>query len=94
MWTECFIDNVGLAVVDEDVWAGSDEFAIEPARIERGFASAIADGFDFFNRIAPSEKLSAAFKQFASEISTESVTDYRYTLFIHYIHQFFYLVCR
>ena len=77
MWTECFIDNVGLAVVDEDVWAGSDEFAIEPASIERGFASAIADGFDFFDFVRNLKQACATFKSSAAhaEVETETVSN-------------------
>ena len=79
MWTECFIDNVGLAVVDENVWASSDEFAIEPASIERGFASAIADGFDFFDFVRNLKQARAALKSSAAhaEVETETVSNDR-----------------
>ena len=71
------IFDFGFAVVDEDVGAVEDEFAVFEATVHGSFATAFADGFDFFDVVGDLEEASGALETFVflAEVEAKAVGD-------------------
>ena len=69
---ERLIDDFALAVIDENVWAVYNKLAVAKTTVERGFAAAIADSFDFFNAMRNLEQARAAFEAFIFELKVKT----------------------
>ena len=78
-WAEGAVFDRGFAVVDEDVWAGGDEFAIEEAAVSSCSSTTFADSFEFFDVFGDLEEAGGAFEAAVvlAEVEAEAVSDNR-----------------
>ena len=71
--------DVRGAVVDQNVGAGGDKFAIEEAGVNRGFFATFADGFELFDVVSDLQEAGGAFEAaiVLAEIDAEAISNDR-----------------
>lgn len=74
MSADGFVFNGGV-VIDDDLVAVEDGFAVDAADVHDGFASALTDGFELFEGVGKFQEALAAGEAFAAEVGAQAIAD-------------------